>query len=241
MIYKDIYEQGELRHVEDENGNRQGLSSTRIHTQHEKREHAIARLETLHNCRNCVNCYRCFNCQGCERCRHCDYCNMCHQLVDCRRCVWCLFCESCNDCQLCYRRRYAHFEKYRYIHSGASISVSRPKLIAADLRVDSIHQRIYEVASQPNALDMCCWHKSCGTAHCRAGWAIELAGHKGYFLEQATSPAFAAMVIYDKNSKIPMSEVPNFSASNAEALADMKRMAELEQEFELQQKGSEQC
>ena len=67
------------------------------------------------------------------------------------------------------------------------------------------------------------WH-SCETTHCRAGWAVHLAGPAGYALEKATSPVFAAQQIY-KASGYEISPV-RFFDDNEKALADMKRLAE---------------
>jgi len=77
----------------------------------------------------------------------------------------------------------------------------------------------------PGAFDMGTWHNSCGTTHCRAGWAVHLAGEAGYALERRTSSEFAAMQIY-KASGYLISPL-RFYESNEVALADMKRLAEL--------------
>ena len=94
-------------------------------------------------------------------------------------------------------------------------------------KVENIHQKIYAAASAENALDMKTWH-ICETTHCRAGWAVHLAGEEGYALEKATSPCFAAMMIY-KASGEPIAPTKLF-LSNAESLADMKACAEKEVE-----------
>jgi hypothetical protein len=88
--------------------------------------------------------------------------------------------------------------------------------------IPDIHHAVYEAASQPNALDMSQWH--CGTTHCRAGWVVTLAGDAGKELEAATSTPFAAMQIYRASD--PTWAMSDFFASNADALADMKRLAE---------------
>ena len=88
--------------------------------------------------------------------------------------------------------------------------------------IPNIHQAVYEAASQPGCLDMTKWH--CGTAHCRAGWVVTLAGEAGKELEAATSTPFAAMMIYRASD--PTWRMSNFFSSNDEALADMKAMAE---------------
>jgi hypothetical protein len=69
------------------------------------------------------------------------------------------------------------------------------------------------------------WH-ACATTHCRAGWAIHLAGEAGYELEKNTSPVFAAMQIY-RASGFEISPC-RFFDGNEVALADMKRLAEEE-------------
>jgi hypothetical protein len=70
------------------------------------------------------------------------------------------------------------------------------------------------------------WH-TCDTTHCRAGWAVFLAGEEGKKLEQQTSTLFAAMQIYKKSSEIRVYP-PRFFEGNETALADMKRCAEEE-------------
>jgi hypothetical protein len=70
------------------------------------------------------------------------------------------------------------------------------------------------------------WH-TCETTHCRAGWAVFLAGQAGKELEEKTSTLFAAMQIYKASSEIRVFP-PQFYKPNKEALEDMKRCAELE-------------
>ena len=52
-----------------------------------------------------------------------------------------------------------------------------------------------EVVSAEGALDMRTWH-TCQTTHCRAGWAVTLAGKAGKELEDRLSTPVAAMLIY---------------------------------------------
>ena len=66
------------------------------------------------------------------------------------------------------------------------------------------------------------WH--CGTTHCRAGWAVHLAGEQGYALEQFFNTELAAMLIY-RESGSPINPA-RFYDGNDDALADMKRLAE---------------
>lgn len=90
--------------------------------------------------------------------------------------------------------------------------------------IPNIHAAIWAAASQPGALDMSQWHK-CETTHCRAGWAVTLAGAAGRELERRLNndTAAAAMLIYAASD--PSRPVPDFYASNEDALADMARRA----------------
>ncbi|BAO04699.1 putative pentapeptide repeat protein [Ralstonia phage RSK1] len=94
--------------------------------------------------------------------------------------------------------------------------------------VHNIHQQVYQAASQPHALDMRMWHNSCGTAHCRAGWVVTLAGEAGKKLESKIGTPAAAIAIYLKSDpeRFKTERIPDFYCSNDTALADMKRMAE---------------
>jgi hypothetical protein len=93
--------------------------------------------------------------------------------------------------------------------------------------IESIHQKVYQAATNTNeSLNMDDWH-TCDTTHCRAGWVTFLAGEKGKKLEDQTSTLFTAMQIYKKSSAINVSPVRFFEASK-QAIEDMKRCAELE-------------
>ncbi len=74
---------------------------------------------------------------------------------------------------------------------------------------------------------MTTWH-TCEKTHCRAGWVITLAGAGGRALEQFYDTALAAMKIYDASSPLPKVSPVKFFDDNEAALADMKKMAELE-------------
>jgi len=82
-----------------------------------------------------------------------------------------------------------------------------------------------------NGLDMRSWHGKdeidetnwCSTTHCRAGYAICLAGKEGFALEKKYGPANAGMFLYLKST--PNEPVPNWTASNQDAMADMKARA----------------
>ena len=101
--------------------------------------------------------------------------------------------------------------------------------------IDNIHQKVFESASQPEALNMSDWH-TCETTHCRAGWVVTLAGKEGKNLEMKTSTLFAAMQIYKASSPIKVTP-PRFFDKNELALSDMKRCAKEEKITKV--KGSE--
>jgi hypothetical protein len=91
--------------------------------------------------------------------------------------------------------------------------------------IPAIHQAIYAAASQPEALEMGDWH-TCANTHCRAGWAVILAGKEGKALEKRFGTALAAMMIYDASCPGYRINPCRFYDDNKEALADMKRLAE---------------
>lgn len=74
------------------------------------------------------------------------------------------------------------------------------------------------------------WHKNgfCGTTHCRAGWVTHLAGEGGKVLDGAYGTASAAALIYIASDP-KLERVPDFFCDNETALADMKRLAEMEE------------
>lgn len=92
--------------------------------------------------------------------------------------------------------------------------------------IENIHQKVYEAAKGLGCIKMDAVH-TCETTHCRAGWAVHLAGEAGYKLENHTSWEFAAKQIYNASSPIKVSPT-RFYESNEAALEDMKRCAELE-------------
>jgi hypothetical protein len=89
--------------------------------------------------------------------------------------------------------------------------------------IPDIHKKIFEAASQPEALNMESFH-TCETTHCRAGWAVHLAGAEGKKLEHFFNTELAAMMIY-KASGYKISPC-RFYDSNEDAFKDMKRLAE---------------
>lgn len=74
-------------------------------------------------------------------------------------------------------------------------------------------------------LEMRTWH-TCETPHCRAGWAIQLAGEAGKALEQQYGPERAGALIYRAST----GRVPHFFGTNEQALRDIRRRAEEQRE-----------
>ena len=72
------------------------------------------------------------------------------------------------------------------------------------------------------------WHNVCGTAHCRAGWAVHLAGEAGYDLERfyGGDTLIAAMMIYDASDPSFKINPCRFFDEKDDALDDMKALAE---------------
>ena len=92
--------------------------------------------------------------------------------------------------------------------------------------IPNIHQAVYAAASKPGCFDMSDWH-TCETTHCRAGWVVALAGDGGAAMEYCMGTPAAAALIYIKSDP-GLEKVPDFYTNNDEALADMKRLAEME-------------
>jgi hypothetical protein len=103
------------------------------------------------------------------------------------------------------------------------------KILVADVLVDpttlpavaDLDRKIAEAVAIPGALDMSGWH--CGSSHCRAGWAIHLAGAAGYALEKQYGSEVAGILIYLASTG--RTRGPDFFASHDEALADIRRCA----------------
>ena len=84
---------------------------------------------------------------------------------------------------------------------------------------------IYE-GEAGGTLDMGSWHNAdkCGTTHCRAGWAIFLAGKEGSDLEARVGPSAAGALIYLKSC--PDKPIPDFYCTTDKALADIRARAQ---------------
>ena len=100
-------------------------------------------------------------------------------------------------------------------------------LVGADLggfnapSIPDIDAAILAAIENGGTLEMGEWH-TCETTHCRAGWAIHLAGDAGRALETRIGPSAAGALIYAASGSHP---VPYWHAANAEAMADLRERA----------------
>ena len=93
--------------------------------------------------------------------------------------------------------------------------------------VPNLHQRLLaDLEAGALHLAMARWHgdASCGTTHCRAGAAVHLAGPAGYALEAKVGTAVAGALIHQASCPW-LDRVPNFYATDAKALEDIRRCA----------------
>jgi uncharacterized protein YjbI with pentapeptide repeats len=89
--------------------------------------------------------------------------------------------------------------------------------------VEALDAKILQlVEAGQGKLEMDAWHK-CGTTHCRAGWAVHLAGEAGYALEKKLGGTREAGArIY----RASVGYAPHFfEPSNERALEDIRRCA----------------
>ena len=141
------------------------------------------------------------NCDDCINCSDCSYCSRCSRCSDC---------SGCSDCSYCKNLIGQRDIKGR---EGAEGPPPVPT-------IPDIHKAVYAAVSQPSALDMSSVHV-CETTHCRAGWAIHLAGEAGYALEKKYNAEQAGRMIYLAST----GRVPHFYATNARALEDIRECA----------------
>ncbi|MFD2207187.1 hypothetical protein [Kiloniella antarctica] len=73
------------------------------------------------------------------------------------------------------------------------------------------------------------WH-TCETTHCRAGWVVTLAGKEGKKLEDKIGTPAAALAIYAASDPeyFTRDGIPDFYTDDETALADMKRLSDIE-------------
>ena len=88
--------------------------------------------------------------------------------------------------------------------------------------VDQLDAKILVIIEgSPNTFDAGAWHSNCGTTHCRAGWAIELAGDAGRELERALGSSAAGALIYHAST----GHIPDFYSTTDAAIADIRECA----------------
>ncbi len=89
--------------------------------------------------------------------------------------------------------------------------------------VENLDAQILRAIDAGATLNMCDWH-TCDTTHCRAGFAVVCAGAEGRALEKRFGPEVAGIKIY----KASTGRVPDFFASDEDALADIREQAALQ-------------
>ena len=103
--------------------------------------------------------------------------------------------------------------------SGANLSDAYLPLAPV---VENIDAKILAAIESGGTLKMDEWHH-CKTTHCRAGWAITLAGEAGKVLEDQVGPAIAGTLIYAASR--PTMPIPNFYADNEAAMDSIRNDA----------------
>ena len=88
--------------------------------------------------------------------------------------------------------------------------------------IENIDAKILAAIEAGGGLNMWEWH-TCETMHCRAGWAVHLAGDAGYALEAKVGTKIAAVLIY--RASRPGQDAPDFSESYDFAMADIRKCA----------------
>jgi hypothetical protein len=132
-------------------------------------------------------------------------------LRGCSRCSDCSRCSRCSDC--------SDLKK-----TDATEGPIKPPAIPI---IEKIHGAVYAAASSPQSLEVDAWH-TCAKTHCRGGWIVTLAGDAGKELERFYNTELAAMLIYDASDPAFKINPARFYDDNEAALADMKRLADLE-------------
>ena len=98
-------------------------------------------------------------------------------------------------------------------------NLCRAKGVTAPV-IPNLDDAILAAIESGGTLNMDSWH-TCETTHCRAGWAVHLAGVAGQALEDRVGPSAAGALIYHAST----GHVPDFMASNEAALADIRACA----------------
>ena len=96
-------------------------------------------------------------------------------------------------------------------------------------KVSNLHTKILAAIEAGGTLEMSTWH-TCETAHCRAGWAVHLAGNAGRLLESIYGSEMAGALIHQASCPW-LEKVPDFHCGNEAALKDIKTCAAKEKEL----------
>ena len=104
--------------------------------------------------------------------------------------------------------------------AGANLAGAKWGDLSAFPLIENLDAKILAAIEAGGELNMRDWH-TCDTTHCRAGWAIHLAGDAGRVMERLLGPSIAGAYLYQRST----GRVPNFYATNDEALADMREQA----------------
>ncbi len=88
--------------------------------------------------------------------------------------------------------------------------------------VPEIDSAILAALESGGRLEMYSYHQ-CETTHCRAGWAVTLAGDAGKALEMECGSWLAGALIYQASR--PGQRIPDFYAKDQDALADIRECA----------------
>jgi hypothetical protein len=144
--------------------------------------------------------------------------NALDSLKDCRNCTNCSFCFGCSGCSRCSDLQNAHPVEAK----ASDVGKFGPPPVPI---IPDIHKAVYEASSHPGSLAMDSVH-TCENTHCRGGWVITLAGEAGRKLEYFFDWNLAARMIYEASDPGFKIHPARFFDNNADALADMKALAE---------------
>ena len=97
------------------------------------------------------------------------------------------------------------------------------------IKVENLFAKIKAAIENGGELDMDEWH-GCKTTHCLAGWTTTLAGEGGLVAEKLIGTSWASTLIINESCPYLEGKMPNFYASNEEAMDFINECAEKENE-----------
>ena len=106
---------------------------------------------------------------------------------------------------------------------GANLTGANFGFNLEEIKISNLDSKILDAIQSGGILKMSAWH-SCETTHCRAGWAIHLAGEVGVKLEEKFGPSAAGALIYFASTN----RVPDFFTTNEKAMTDIVKCASAE-------------